>query len=51
MIFQAISNAPISTIQMTTFLDLKIFPTLHGGTKIRMEQISFWEGVQIPNGF
>jgi hypothetical protein len=50
-IFQAISNAPTSTIQIITLLDSKNFLTLQGGIKLQMEQISFWEGVQIPNGF
>jgi hypothetical protein len=51
MIFQAISNAPTSTIQIITFLDSKNFSTLHGGIKFQMEQICYWAGVQIPNGF
>jgi hypothetical protein len=41
----------ILKIQNMNFPMPKIFQTYYGGGSIQMGQLSFWEGVQIPNGF
>jgi hypothetical protein len=51
MIFQAISNAPTSKIQIITFLHSKNFPTLHGGINSKWNKFPFGQELKFQMDF